>query len=75
MFETKVFWKQIYWIQESICNIAGTFRALQVLRRPGHCAPHGTPLVYRVTWHRALELDKMLPKKLRTTEQCNQQDG
>jgi len=45
MFEPEVFWKQMYCIEESICDIVGTFRrppqsfgASVVIRRPGNCS-------------------------------------
>jgi len=38
MFEPEVFRKQMYCIEESTCDIVGTFR------RPGHCARLVTPL-------------------------------
>jgi len=37
----------MYRIEESTCNIVGTFRRPPVIRRPGHCAPFSplsTPL-------------------------------
>jgi len=37
MFEVEVFRKQIYFIEESICGIVGTFR------RPGNCDPLASP--------------------------------
>jgi len=39
MFEPKVFWEQMYCIEEKTYDIVETFR------RPGHCAPLVTPLV------------------------------
>jgi len=52
MFEPDVFRKQMYCIEESICDIVGTFRRSTqsfgvpiVIRRPGNCAPLVTPLV------------------------------
>jgi len=33
MFEPEVFWKQMYSIEESTCDIVGNFR------RPGNCGP------------------------------------
>jgi len=38
MFEPKVFWEQMYCIEESICDIVGTLRQPSVIRRPGNCA-------------------------------------
>jgi len=39
MFETEVFREQMYCIEESICDIVGTFSAPPaVIRRPGNCA-------------------------------------
>jgi len=32
MFETKVYWEEMYCTEENTCNIVGTFR------RPGHSA-------------------------------------
>jgi len=45
MFEPKVFRKQMYCIEESTCDIVGTFLRPAVIRRPhsdldpGNCAP------------------------------------
>ena len=39
MFEHQVFWKQMYCIEESICDIIGTFRRPPVIRRQGHWVP------------------------------------
>ena len=46
MFETEVFRKQMYFIEESSCDIVGIFRRLPwwfgapiVTRRPGNCVP------------------------------------
>jgi len=46
MFEPEVFRKQMYCVEESTCDIVGTFRrppqwfgAPMVIRRPGNCVP------------------------------------
>jgi len=39
MFETKVFRKQMYFTEESTCDIVENFRVPIVIRRPGNCAP------------------------------------
>jgi len=46
MFETEVFQNHMYCIEDSTCDIVGTFRsppqsfcAPIVIRRPGNCAP------------------------------------
>ena len=56
MFETEVFRRQMYWIEESACDIVWTFRpppqwfgAPMVTRRPGNCSPLA-PLVRRLRW-------------------------
>jgi len=38
MFELEVFQKQMNFIEESTCDIDGTFRRPIVTRRPGTCA-------------------------------------
>ena len=44
MFETEVFRKQMYCIEESTHDIVGTFRHPPlVIRRPGNCALLATP--------------------------------
>ena len=43
MFEPELFQKQIYSIEESTCDIAGTFRCPRVIWRPGHCTPPFPP--------------------------------
>jgi len=45
VFEPEVFRKQMYCIEESACDIVGTFGAPIVIRRPGNF----TPLVSFVT--------------------------
>jgi len=52
MFETEVFRKQMYCIEESTCGIVASFRRLLqpygapiVTRRPGNPAPLVTPLL------------------------------
>jgi len=47
MFETKVFRKQMYCIEESTCDIVETLRALPttiLIQRPGNYDPFITPL-------------------------------
>jgi len=39
MLEPKVFWDHMYCIEESTCDIVGTFRCPPMIRRPGHKAP------------------------------------
>jgi len=39
MFEPEVFRKQMYFIEESTCDIVGTFRSPEVIRGPRNCAP------------------------------------
>jgi len=39
MFENEVFRDQIYCIEESICDIFGTFRRPRSDSAPGNCAP------------------------------------
>jgi len=39
MFKPEVFWEQMYCIEESACDIVGTFRRPIVIRHPGNCAP------------------------------------
>jgi len=50
MFEPEVFRNQMYCIEESTCDIVGTFRrsqqsfgAPEVIRRRGNCAPFASP--------------------------------
>jgi len=51
IFEPEIFRKQMYFIEESICDIVGTFwrppqsfGAPAMIRRLGNCAPLVTPL-------------------------------
>jgi len=43
MFEPELFRKQIHCIEETTCNISGTFRRPILTRRPGNCAPLSPP--------------------------------
>jgi len=45
IFESKAFRKQLHCIEESSCDIVGTFRCSLVIRRPGHCPPPVTNLL------------------------------
>jgi len=39
MFEPEIFRKQMYYIEESACDIFGLLGDLAVIRRPGNCTP------------------------------------
>jgi len=53
MFEPEVFRKQMYCIEESTCDISGTFR------RPENCAPSLRPCLRNLK-HTDLELTRLL---------------
>ena len=63
MLEPELFRKQMYCIEESTCDIAGTFRRpLQwfgcpiLIRRPGKCAPLTPPLIPWLDYYQLCDL-------------------
>jgi len=62
MFETELFCKQIYCIEESTCDIVGTFRRLPqpfgapiVTRLTGNCVPLASPRYAPGRYHACAE--------------------
>ena len=46
VFEPDVFWKQMYYIKQSTCDIVGTRCLPAVIQRPENCAPLSPSLLH-----------------------------